>query len=103
MRTRNVYYAERPDTVIVNVSGDSAVVEMPVNVTEVETEDGVQYLAETVLSVRTRNTPGLKERVEQHYDAWKEIAQVVEPPKTTVDDLVDAINALTDMVIGGME
>lgn len=102
MRTKNVYYAERPDRVIVTANGDTACVEMPVDITEIETEDGVQYHADTVYFIQTRNTPDLKQRVEHNYDAWIAVAQVIESPRTTVDDLVEAINALTDMVIGGM-
>lgn len=102
MRTRNVYYAERPDKVIVTANGDTACVEIPVDITEIETEDGVQYRADTVYSIQTRNTPDIKQRVEKDYYAWIAVAQTIEPPKTTVDDLVEAINALTDMVIGGM-
>lgn len=102
MMTRNVYYAERPDRVIVTANGSKAVVELPVDVTEVETEDGVQYLADTVYCISTKNTPNLKERVEANYDAWVEIASVVEPQKATLDDAIEAINTLTDLVIGGM-
>lgn len=102
MRTKNVYYAERPERVIVLANGGSAIVEMPVGITEIETEDGLQYCAENVYTVQTRNTPNLKQRVEQNYEAWMAAAQVVEEPKTTVEDLAEAINALTDIVIGGM-
>lgn len=102
MQTNDVYYAEQPNRVVVTVNGGNALVEFPVNVTEVETEDGKQYCAEKVYSLRTKATENLAERVEANYDAWLDIAKVVETPKTTVNDLVDAINALTDMVIGGM-
>lgn len=102
MMTKNVYFAEQPDRVIVTANGANAVVELPVDVTEVETEDGVQYCADIVYSISTKNTPNLKERVEANYDAWLEVASVVEPQKATLDDAIEAINTLTDLVIGGM-
>lgn len=102
MMTKNVYFAEQPDRVIVTANGAKAVVELPVDVTEVETEDGVQYCANIVYSISTKNTPNLKERVEANYDAWLEVASVVEPQKATLDDAIEAINTLTDLVIGGM-
>lgn len=102
MQTRKVYYAERPDSVIVTAHGSKAVVELPVNISEVETEDGVQYLAEAVYYLATRNTPGLKERVEANYNAWLEVASEIEPEKATLDDAIEAINALTDLVLGGL-
>lgn len=101
MRKKNVYFAERPDKVMVTVNGDAAIVEMPTGITEIEAEDGTQYCAD-VYYVHTKNTPNLKERVERNYDAWLEVAQAVEQPKTTVEDLAEAINVLTDIVIGGM-
>lgn len=102
MMTKNVYFAEQPDRVIVTANGEKAVVELPVNVAEVETEDGVQYCADTVYSISTKNTPNLRERVEANYAAWLEVARVVEPQKATLDDAIEAINTLTDLVIGGM-
>lgn len=102
MMTRNVYYAEQPDRVMVTAHGKTAIVELPVGITEVETEDGVQYRADIVYSISTRNTPGLKQRVEANYNSWLEVASVVEPQKATLDDAIEAINTLTDLVIGGM-
>lgn len=102
MQTPNVYYSERPERVIVRANGDRAVIELPVNVTEVETEDGTQYLAEKVYSVETRNRDGLAATVEAHYDAWLERAKEVEPQVASLSDVIDALNALTDIILGGM-
>lgn len=102
MQTSNVYYSTQPERVIVTAHGEAATIEFPIDVREVETEAGTQFLAEKVYSLKTRNTENLLERVKVNYDAWLEMAKVVEPPQTTVDDLVEAINTLTDMVIGGM-
>ena len=101
MQTNGVYYADRPDRVMITTNGSNALVEFPINVQEIETEDGIQYFAEKVYSIKTQATDNLLGRVEANYDAWLDIAKIVEPPQTTVDDLVEAINALTDMVIGG--
>ncbi len=102
MITYDVFYNKRPEEIEIRANGDSAVIEFPVNVTEVETEDGTEYHAEKVYAVKVRYTENLLERVKENKEAWLDIAKVVETPKTTVNDLVDAINALTDMVIGGM-
>lgn len=101
MQTKNVYYAKRPDRVMVTTCGDNALVEFPAGVAEVQTDDGVQYLATKVYSIKTRATTNLKERVERNYDAWLGMAQTEEVPQTTISDLVEAVNALTDMIIGG--
>lgn len=101
MQTKNVYYADKPAKVIITENNGSAVVELPVNVSEVDTEEGKQYLAETVYYVRTKATKNLKSRVTKNYNAWLEVASIIEPQKATLDDAIDAINALTDIVIGG--
>lgn len=103
MQTKNVYYAEEPDRVMVTTCGDNALVEFPIGVTKVQADDGVQYLAKKVYSLKTRATANLKERIERNYDAWLDMAQVEEIPQTTISDLVEAVNALTDMMLGGNE
>ena len=49
----------------------------------------------------TMATPNLQERVEQNYEAWFELASKTEPQKATLDDAIEAINVLTDLIIGG--
>lgn len=101
MQTKNVYYSAQPERVMVTARGERAVIEFPINVTEVETEEGTQWLAESVYSVETVATADLKSRVEQNYEAWLEVAKIIEPQKASIDDVVDALNALTDMILGG--
>lgn len=101
MQTKNVYYSEQPESVIVNAFGDKAIIEFPVNVTEVEAEEGASWLAETVYCFETMNTPNLKERVEANYEAWLELAKKPAPQVTALDDVVEALNALTEIVLGG--
>lgn len=81
--------------------GKKAVVEFPVNVSEVEKEEGVEYVAETVYSLETTYTSDLADRIEASFDAWLDRAKVVEPQETTLADVIDAVNALTDIVLGG--
>lgn len=102
MQTNDVYYAQRPDRVMVSRNGGRAMIEFPVNVTEVETEDGTQWKAETVYSVETMDRDGLAERVEANYDAWLGRAKEVKPQTASLTDVVDALNALTDLILGGM-
>ena len=101
MQTRNVYYSQQPDRVIVNTRGSKAIVEIPVNVTEVETEDGKWWLAEVVYFFKTMNTPNLKERIENAYDTWLDLAKKPSPQTTELTDVVEALNALTEIVLGG--
>lgn len=101
MQTNNVYYSQQPDNVIVTSRGNRAVIEFPLNVTKVEAEDGEQWKAETVYSFETAARSGLKEKIEANYDAWLKRAKEVEPQAATLSDVVDAINALTDLILGG--
>ncbi len=101
MLIRNVYYGEQPDNVIVTERGGKAVIEFPTNVSEIETEDGVQYKAEIVYYIETSATPNLKARVEAEFDAWLELAKVPVSQPATLNDVVEALNALTEFVIGG--
>ena len=104
MLTRNVHYLEQPDSVIVTENGRKAMVEFPLNVTEIEREiEGetfTEYVAETVYSLPTIAVPNLKDRVLANYEAWLEQAMIPEPKETTIEDLVEVIDALTDMIIG---
>lgn len=101
MLTKNVHYAENPDKIIVLRNGNIAVVEMPTEVKEIELEDErTEYVAEKVYSVRTQNTPNLEERVEANYEEWLALAAEVEPQMATLEDVIDAVNALTEIVIG---
>ena len=100
MQIRNVYYAEPPENVIVNERGGKAVVEMPVNVIEIEEEDRHEWFAETVYYIETTATPNLKERVEAEYEDWLEVAKIPAPQPASISDVVDALNALTEIVIG---
>lgn len=100
MQIRNVYYAEPPENVIVNERGGKAVVEMPVNVIEIEEEDRHEWFAEIVYYIETTATPNLKERVEAEYEEWLEVAKIPTPQPASISDVVDALNALTEIVIG---
>ena len=101
MLTRNVYYSEQPDRVIVYTSGDKAIIEFPINVSEVEVEESTNWLAEEVYSIKTTNTANLAERVEANYDAWLDLAKQPEPQSPQLGDVVEALNALTEIVLGG--
>ena len=102
MQTNDVYYSQRPGKFAVSRNDGKALIEFPVNVSEVETEDGTQWKAETVYSVETMDHAGLEERVEANYDAWLDRAKEVEPQTASLTDVVDALNALTDLILGGV-
>lgn len=100
MLAKNVHYSERPDRIIITTIGSKAVIEMPVDIKEVETEEGTDYVC-NVYSVTTKATSNLAERVERNYDKWIEIASKPELQKVDLADVIEAINVLTDMVLGG--
>ena len=100
MMTRNVHYSEQPELIIITSHGANAVIEFPINVERIVVTDGdgtdrYEWVAEKVYSVRTVATEDLKERVEAYYSEWLELAKEPEKIDTTIDDLVEAINALT--------
>lgn len=86
---------------MIRSNGRKAVVEFPLNISEVEKEDGVEYVAETVYSLVTSYTSDLADRIDANYEAWLDKAKEIEPQETTLADVIDAVNALTDIVLGG--
>lgn len=104
MVVKNVCYAAMPDEVIVKQRGIRAVVEIPENVTEItyerDGEDVTEYVAEKVYCINTQYTKNLRERVLADKEAWKEVARQIAPVDTTLADVVEAINALTEIVLG---
>ncbi len=67
----------------------------PVEVTKTE------YLAHKVYVIETTYTPNLADRIKVDFDEWLALAKIPEPAKTTIPDLEEAINALTEIVLGG--
>ena len=101
MQTKNVYYSSQPDAVIITERGKKAIVEFPCDVTKAKVDDRTEWLAANVYYIETMATPNLKARVEAEFDAWLEAAKEPVPQPTNLDDVVEAINALTDIIIGG--
>lgn len=101
MQTKNVYYSNQPDRVIVTERGGKAIVEFPCDVTEITSEEKTEWLAETVYFIETMATPNLKARVEAEFEAWLEAAKEPTPQPTSLEDVVEALNVLTDIIIGG--
>jgi len=106
MVLKNVAYSTRPDTVIVTTHGRNALVEIPTDVTERAFDrDGemvTEYIAGAVYAVSTLAAPNLKARVEKDVQAWITVAQQTDAPTATLSDVVDALNVLTEIVLGGM-
>ena len=79
MLTRNVYYSEKPERVIIRANGRKAIVEFPIGVIEMSRGQGeetiTEWLAEKVYSTATIATPNLKHRVEENYSSWLEKAK----------------------------
>lgn len=101
MQTKNVYYPYQPDRIIVESSENRALVQFPVNVTEVMVGEETNWLAETVYWFFTMPTSNLKERIEKSHDKWLELAKKPEPQVAGLNDVVEALNALTEIVLGG--
>lgn len=103
MLIRNVHYAEKPKKVVITTCGSVSVVEFPLDVQEViieGEEDRVEYVADSVYSLTTMNTANLRERIEGNYEEWLEKAKEVVTPKTSLEDVMEAVNALAEIVIG---
>ena len=101
MLTKNVHYSERPNRFEIQSNGQKACVEFPLNITEVETEEGTEFVAATVYSLETSYTPNLAERIEADFDSWLKKAKEPEMPQTTLEDVVEAVNMLQELIIGG--
>lgn len=101
MQIKNVHYSERPDRFIITARGSRALIEFPTNITEIEKDEGVEYKAETVYFLETKNTQKLDERISTDFDLWLEAAKVPEPQVVNLGDVVEALNALAEVVIGG--
>ena len=102
MLTTNVHYSYQPDNVIVNRINNTykAHIDMPVNIQEIEDEEGnISYVAD-VYSLETGYTANLKERVEANYNAWIEKAAETPIPQPTIQDVIDAVNVLAEMIVG---
>ena len=104
MLTRGVYFANRPNRVEVHRIGEQGYtcrVDFPVNIQEIENDDGdVQYRAD-VYSLECGYTEGIAARINQNYEDWLAVAKEIIVPQPTVQDAIDAINALTEIVLGG--
>lgn len=88
---------------VITTCGSVSVVEFPLDVQEViieGEEDRVEYVADSVYSLTTMNTANLRERIEGNYEEWLEKAKEVVTPKTSLEDVMEAVNALAEIVIG---
>lgn len=101
MQTKNVYYTEEPGRFIVNKRGANAVIEFPVDVQKLEGEERTEWLAKTVYAITTRYTENLADRIEADFELWLGAAKQTEPQPVDLNDVVEALNALTEIVIGG--
>jgi len=101
MMTKDTHFADEPQRIIITVADNTAYIEFPTNVREIETEESTEYVAD-VYYLQTVARDNLQEEIENHYEAWLAKAMEEQPPKTSLEDVVDAINVLADIVIGGM-
>lgn len=102
----NVHYNEQPDNFEIRRAGSKAIIVFPTGVTSetVEDEGGevrTEYVASKVYLYETTYTPNLANRVAANFDRWLALAKVPETPKATIADLEEAINTLTDIILGG--
>ena len=105
MLTKNVHYSEKPGKFMITTCGSVSVVEFPLDVTAVTIEEGEEkrkeWIAESVYSLTTTTTPDLEKRVKKNYDAWLKKAQEIELQQPSLEDVIEAVNTLTDMILGG--
>lgn len=101
MMTKDTHFADEPQRFIITTADNMAHIEFPTNVREIETEERTEYVAD-VYYMRTANRDGLHDEIKNNYEAWLARAMEEPMPKTSLEDVVDAVNALVDIVIGGM-
>lgn len=104
MLTRNVYFAERPEKVIVNrigATGYTCRVDLPVNIEEVAGPEGETQYKAGVYSVNAGYTVNIAERIEANYEAWLAKAQnEPEPePVPTLRELQETNAVLTECIL----
>lgn len=122
MLIKNVTYNSQPDTFEIRRSGAKAVVLFPCDVEEIEidntpemqneNESGLpeigsgsstttQYIAHNVYYLETNWTANLEQRVAANVEGWKALAMVPESKEPTLNDVIEAVNALAEVVLGG--
>ena len=74
-------------------------VSFPLEVSELE--DGSGWEAGEVYDMIRPWEPGLKAAIEANYEAYLDAAIRESEPVATLDDVVDAINELAEIVLGG--
>lgn len=102
MLLKDVWFSHRPEKIIINKINSTyqAKVDLPVNIKKHTDAEGDYYTADVyTLIVGYSNT--LKEQVEKDYDKWVAMAATSLPVEPTLQDAIDAINALTEIVLGG--
>ena len=75
-----------------------ALVSFPLDVEE--TDEGC-WMAGKVYDINRPWSDTLESEIEADYERWLAIAQEEAVPKATLEDVVEAINELTDLIIGG--
>lgn len=87
------YFTNEPERILYLKQNEGpAEVWLRQNIEEIETEEGIQWTAEEVM-IHTNLT---QEEIESQFDSY-----FFEEPETTVDDLVEAIDLLTTIVLEG--
>ena len=103
MLQKNVYYAMRPSNVEVYRIGTSyrARVDFPTNIREIlDAEENTIFVADVYsLELDWRNN--LEKDIQLNYDYWFSRARQVAPIQPTLQVAIEAINLLTDLVLGG--
>ena len=103
MLTRNVFYSERPERVMVNRIGNTGNcrIDLPTNIEEVESPDGGTQFKADVYSLLAGYTPNIEQRVNDNYDVWLEKAQnEPEPtPEPTLRELQETNDMLTECIL----
>lgn len=97
MLIKNVYYQEQPEPFEIRRYGKNmATVVFPTEVSETEEGD---YLATKVYALDVNYTTNLRERIENNFEAWLSRAKKPEIKEATLEDVIEAVNALTDIIL----
>lgn len=100
---KKVQFAENPPEVRVIPIGNGthARVEISNNVyTDIDSEENTIYFADLYILENVKYTPNLENRILTQKESWMKKASITLPVNPTLQDAIDAINALTEIVLG---
>lgn len=94
------YSDNKPTKVHVDIIGNMAHVSLSTNITQIETEDGIQYEFDYHL-VKVPYRENLKQDVLDNFELWVARAKIIESKiEVTLQDRIDAVEDVLNILLG---